>query len=153
MLGPPKYGWSTLKVGDFAIDVSYLTDVAVDFLTALANYHPWAPTSVACDAECQGSFYVLLTKYHTFIVGYSWLPNDSEKYGLLEYDIPVEQVAMEIYNDVMGNIRDWVHWDIFENNKFRYRIEAIKVYIKLRILLRKVRKKFKLDKETNGKSN
>jgi len=146
MLGPPKYGWSHLTVGDFEIGVSYLTDVAVDFLTALVNYQPWAPTCVLCDAECQGTFYVMLTEYHTFVVGYSWLPHDSEKYGLLEYDVSVKEVAGQIYNDVMSNIRDWVHWDIWEDNALRYRIEAIKVYIKLRIILRKVRKKFKLGK-------
>jgi len=153
MLGPPKYGWCHLTVGDFEIGVSYLTDVAVDFLTALANYHPCTPTGVFCDAESEGQFYVMFTGYETFVMGYSWLPADSDKYGILEYRIPVEKVALEVYNDVMSNIRYWVHWDIFEINDLRYRIEAVKVYIKLRVLLRKVRKKFKLDKEAHGKSN
>ena len=145
MLGKPEHGWCAITIGDFTIGASYLTDVAVDFLNALIRYHPCTPTSVFCDAESDGWFYVMFTEYETFVIGDSWLPHDSDKYGLLEYNIPVKKVAMEVHNDIMSNILDWVYWDIFEDNDLRYRIEAIKIYIKLRILLRKVRKKFKLD--------
>ena len=144
MLGPPKYGWSTLTVGDFEIDVSYLTDVAVDCLKAFNEYQPWFPTAIHFDAESEGTHYLMLTGFHVFVLGYSWLPCDSETYGLKEFDLDVKDLARELYSDINSNIKAWAMWDVFEGDKFNFWKETTRNWIQLKIALGKMRRKYKL---------
>ena len=142
MLGKPEYGWSTLKVGDFAIDVSYLTSVARECLKAFLEYRPWHPICIHFDAESDGDVYLVVTSWETFIIGSSWMPEDSVECGLLEHDVKADALAKELYSDISANIKEWASWDIFTVHKFQYWKEFTRNWVWLKIALWKLNRKF-----------
>ena len=145
MLGPPEYGWSDLSVGEFQIGVSYLTSVARDCLRAFLSYRPWSPICIHFDAESYGDVHLVITPHTAFIIGCAWLPNDSEKCGVLEYDIKAEDLAKELYADISSNINKWAAWDIFTVDKFQYWKEFACNWGWLKIALWKLKRKFDKD--------
>lgn len=119
MLSRPNFGWSTLQIGDFYDNVSYLTEVPLDCLEAMIRalkYH--IPFIVEFDTE--GNYILLISGVFfnsTVVTTYREKSEDGfnyidEDYKLIskEYDIDKLTLAKELYYDIFNNIDDWSIW-------------------------------------------
>lgn len=145
MLGKPEYGWSDLKIGEFEIGVSYLTSVARDSLKAFLAYRPWNPICIHFDAESYGDVELVVTTHTAYIIGCAWMPDDSDKCGILEYNIKAEDLAKELCADISSNINEWASWDIFTDRRLRYWKEYTRNWVWIKIALYRLKRK--LDKD------
>lgn len=115
MLSKPKYGWSTITIGDWSDRCSYLTDVPFQLLEAMCdsckNHKPAAETF---DAE--GWDYTII---------FDWLEIhiiiSKDSFELKTIEINRDELAKELVEDIRNNIDEWASWidygDIDEKRK------------------------------------
>lgn len=110
MLSKPKYGWSTLKIGNFTSRISYLTDVPFDSLNAsLASLKYGTSLSIGFDAE-GWEFDIMSNKLCTFII----MNNEEGEDVLIKESVSKEELIKEIVDDIELNVSEWAFWDLDE---------------------------------------
>lgn len=105
MLSVPKYGWVKLKIGTWSDRASYLTDLPCELIDALiASLTNYSPACVKADAE-GWEYTIVFDRFTTDIIEYK---DDVEHYS---FEIPVIQMAQEVYADISKNPFEWSLWD------------------------------------------
>ena len=64
MISNPKYGWCNFDLGDFHGHPSYLTDVAMDLVTACYKYVINDNDYITVKFDEEGSEFILLADYY-----------------------------------------------------------------------------------------
>lgn len=112
MLSKPRYGWTTVTIGNFKGSASYLTDVPLDVLNQLIySFENQVP--FVCAFDCEGyEFTVVSNHYETYILIHD---EDTE---LITIEIDNYTLAKEVKDDILNNLEDWVKWvDYMEYGK------------------------------------
>jgi hypothetical protein len=138
MLSKPNFGWSTLQIGDFYDDVSYLTDVPLDCLESMIRalkYH--IPFVVQFDTE--GSYIILTSCDYIYTTTVTYWNNDGIQ--IKEFNIGLIELAKDLYNDINSNINDWSMFSSFcEPNTVEskeYKEKLIRLLEELNMLIMK----------------
>lgn len=110
MLSRPKYGWTTVTIGDFSKSASYIRDVPNEVLDGMIHsYKTDNPFCVYFDAEGD-DFTVVSDWYETSIIH-----NETLK----QYEITRDDLAREIIEDIEADIEGWATWTLDENDSDR----------------------------------
>ena len=109
MLSKPKYGWSTITIGDWNDRCSYLTDVPFQLLEAMyrscKNHEP-----AAAKLDAEGWEYTIVFDWHeTHII------IEKDDYELKTIKINRDDLAKELIEDIRTNINDWASWIDYGN--------------------------------------
>lgn len=131
MISNPKHGWCDFKLGDFKGTPSYLTDVPVDSLNMLIDYHTKGHGMVWFDEEGT-EFTLVLTPYSLFII------EEKDKPVLHDFsEMKIEKLEKELIEDIE---KDLVGWSEFitdddreevvqHRNEIRQKIAMLKEFV------------------------
>ena len=117
ILSHPKYGWATVNLNGFKGRVSYLNDIAFEWLKAL-KVAIENKTVVTLYGDEEGScFYIVLDNYYGFvIVNRDKLETIEIDYGLIDF---AQELCDAIRTDLKGWARfcDYDYYDLSEAEK------------------------------------
>ena len=105
MLSTPKYGWATIKIGDWHDRCSYLDDVPLlllDCFEAITRENK--PAAIKFDAE--GYEYTIVFDWMYAHIITDCFENVGFTYTSIKID--VVDLAKELVNDIKNNIDEWV---------------------------------------------
>ena len=104
MISTPKYGWSTITIGDWSERCSYLDDVPFMLLSAIDKVlRMHVPCAVRFDAE--GFEYIIVfDENETHIIEL----NDKITYHTIE--IYIEYIVKELIADIRNDLEEWAWW-------------------------------------------
>ena len=111
MISNPKYGWCNFDLGDFHGHPSYLTDVAMDLVTACYKYVINDNDYITVKFDEEGSEFILLADYYD-----CYIIEQKEEDILHRMDIDIRDFIKEIVNDVESNIDEWAAFAEFDND-------------------------------------
>ncbi len=115
----PRYGWVTVKIGDWSDRASYLTNVPLDALDAFINsYNRWQPATIKFDAE-GWEYIVVIDDYYTYIIDYPHDGNFDASPVLTIVEIKKDDLAKELINDIQSNFYEWVSWSFDDDPEER----------------------------------
>lgn len=123
MISTPKYGWSTITIGDWSERCSYLDDVPFMLLSAVDEViRTRTVNAIKFDAE--GYEYVItFDEFETHIVTFK----DERTYTAIEIDI--EDIAKELITDIRNDLEEWAWWvPGCSEDQFNERKLDLKVY-------------------------
>ena len=104
MISNPKHGWCNFKLRTFEGTPSYLTDVPIDILTALIDYHYKGCGVIWFDEEGT-EFTLVITPYSLFII------EEKEKPILHDFsEIKIENLEKELIKDIESDLYGWVNF-------------------------------------------
>ena len=127
MISNPKHGWCDFKLGDFKGTPSYLTDVPVDLLNMLIDYHTKGHGMVWFDEEGT-EFTLVLTPYSLFIIEEKEIPviHDFS-------EMNIDNLEKELVDDIENDLDGWANFttDDIDDEISEHKAEIIR---KLEIL-------------------
>lgn len=127
MLSEPSAGWTTVKIGDWSGQASYITNVPIDCLNAFIDcLEKHNPQCIYCDAE-GWEFTIVISDFETNIIV------SDDKNELFTFDITVKQLAKELLNDLEKYFDSWVVWDGFTEIEEKKEIQKQKNILKKKI--------------------
>ena len=117
VLSHPKYGWATVNLNGFKGRVSYLNDIAFDWLKALKVAIENKTVATLYGDEEGSCFYIVLDNYYGFvIVNRDKLETIEIDYGLIDF---TQELCDAIRTDLKGWARfcDYDYYDLSEAEK------------------------------------
>ena len=117
ILSHPKYGWATVNLNGFKGRVSYLNDIAFDWLKALKVAIENKTVATLYGDEEGSDFYIVLDNYYGFvIVNRDKLETIEIDYGLIDF---AQELCDAIRTDLKGWARfcDYDYYDLSEAEK------------------------------------
>lgn len=112
MLSKPKFGWTTINIGDWSDRASYLSDIHLDLLDALIKNFNYAYTATIVEYDAEGwEGYILINKDETYIFSTNVYQEPKK------IDIESEVLVKEIIKDIEENLDDWSTWSIYCDKK------------------------------------
>ncbi len=106
MLGKPKYGWTTISIGDWSDRCSYLTDVPYCIFNAIEKVlRVHTPAVATFDAEGWENI-IVFDEFNTYII------SGKSDHGMMfkEVDVKIKALAEEFLSDIEENIDLWSQW-------------------------------------------
>ena len=121
MLSRPMAGWTTLKLKEIAIPVSYVTDAPYDFAMAFMRYLSIKkPQIVTVDSESDGEYQILFTKEGVYVIHYD---------EVVFVEIDILSLISEFCSDIFLFVDDWeTEW--YDSEETQEDIEELKVKVK-----------------------
>ncbi len=110
MLSTPKFGWTTISLGEWSDRASYLTDVPMDILNALIDaYKSRNPASIKFDAEGH-DYIIVIDDWETYVIA----PEDCESEFPTLTIVPKnkKELSTEIISDIEKDFDGWVDWNL-----------------------------------------
>lgn len=123
ILSHPKYGWATVNLNGFKGRVSYLNDIAFDWLKALKVAIENNTVATLYGDEEGSCFYIVLDNYYGFvIVNRDKLETIEIDYGLIDF---AQELCDAIRTDLKGWARfcDYDYYDLSEDEKKKKDLE------------------------------
>lgn len=115
ILSHPKYGWATVNLNGFKGRVSYLNDIAFDWLKALKVAIENKTVATLYGDEEGSDFYIVLDDYYGFvIVNRDKLETIEIDYGLIDFG---QELCDTIRTDLKGWARFCDYYDLSEDEK------------------------------------
>lgn len=116
MLSSPKYGWTKFSLGSFEVDLSYLTDVCLEWIETctygLKNRYPFTVHGFT------EPWRLLVTvSYYSVSIIYEndeRIPEElrDEKDSYFEiHSMTMLDFCKNVYSDINDNFEAWVYWD------------------------------------------
>ena len=117
MLSKPKDGWTTVKIGEFESEASYLVDIPFDWLnvclTGLTNK---VPITLFIDEEGSEAFIV---SYYD--VTHVIIDRDDVSECITYRNIDFMDITKAIIEDIKLSFEDWVQWSPYEDAEEDYK--------------------------------
>ena len=126
MLSKPKFGWTTISLGDFIGSASYITDVPIDVMESMIdalNNHKDFIVSFDAEGWC---FKIIADDYRSFII------EEKDEPILYVCEKNKLELAKEILDDITTYKEDWYHWTVDEENEKEYKMEICSYLRKLK---------------------
>lgn len=108
MFNKPKSGCVDLYIGEYDYEITYMTDVPGDFLTAMIfalkedkDFCVWA------DCDYDSRLKIISDYYDTYLIIGSELK--------IIRDFNKWQVAMEMYDDFRDDFDEWCNWQCYKD--------------------------------------
>lgn len=115
MLSKPKFGWTTINIGEWSDRASYLSDIHLDLLSALIDSYvtsSYRPACVQYDAEGWEGI-IIIDDYFTYIILDDTGENDKKnKSKVITFEIDKDDLAKELIKDIEENLEEWSLWDV-----------------------------------------
>ena len=115
ILSHPKYGWATVNLNGFKGRVSYLNDIAFDWLKALKVAIENKTVATLYGDEEGSDFYIVLDDYYGFIIV------NRDKLETIEIDYGLIDFAQELCNAIRTDLKGWArfcdYYDLSEDEK------------------------------------
>lgn len=108
MLEKPDCDWTYIALGEDKYPASYLTDVPMDCLISMINALKYG-LPFCVDFDTEGSYFVVMCS--SYIYDDTQVIIYEEKETVKTYNITLETLARELYNDINDNINSWELWD------------------------------------------
>jgi hypothetical protein len=103
MIKNPKFGWCEFKLWDFNGNPSYMTDVPIDLMECFISYFKTGQGMAWFDEE-GSEFTLVLTPYSTYLI------EDKEEAVLHVIELPVDEMAKELLEDLNKDSSEWLSW-------------------------------------------
>lgn len=116
MISNPKNGWCDFDLGDFHGHPSYLTDVAMDLVTACYKFIAGDNHYITIGFDEEGSDFILIADYYNCYI----IEQKEEEDILHRIDVNIEDLIKEVVNDVESNIDEWAAFATEEPEKIKY---------------------------------
>ena len=115
ILSHPKYGWATVNLNGLKGRVSYLNDIAFDWLKALKVAIENKTVATLYGDEEGSGFYIVLDDYYGFIIV------NRDKLETIEIDYGLIDFAQELCDAIRTDLKGWARfcddYDLSENEK------------------------------------
>lgn len=129
MISNPKNGWCDFDLGDFHGHPSYLTDIAMDLVTACYRYCIEDNDYITVGFDEEGSEFILIADYcNCYII------EQKENDILHRIDINIKDFIKEIVNDVESNIDEWAAFAVFDDDPEKIRYNKIRLLNKIKLI-------------------
>lgn len=109
ILSNPKFGWASVNLGKFKGYVSYLNDIAFEWLTALKVAIEDKTIATLYGDEEGNEFYIVLDNYYGFVVKFS------EETKVIDIDYGIIDFAQELCKAIKTDIKGWANFCEFED--------------------------------------
>ena len=112
MLGKPEHGWALFQLNTLchAYDLSYLTDVAIEWLDQ-AIYGLNTLNVFSVHGFCEPGRMICTVSYWNCYLIFE----DEDRDGVGEYQeqaqISMLEFCEKLHSDIQGNLDAWVHWN------------------------------------------
>lgn len=104
ILSHPKYGWATVNLNSFKGRVSYLNDIAFDWLKALKVAIENKTVATLYGDEEGSDFYIVLDDYYGFVIV------NRDKLETIEIDYGLIDFAQELCNAIRTDLKGWARF-------------------------------------------
>lgn len=104
ILSHPKYGWATVNLNSFKGRVSYLNDIAFDWLKALKVAIENKTVATLYGDEEGSDFYIVLDNYYGFVIV------NRDKLETIEIDYGLIDFAQELCNAIRTDLKGWARF-------------------------------------------
>lgn len=115
ILSHPKYGWATVNLNGFKGRVSYLNDIAFDWLKALKVAIENKTVATLYGDEEGSDFYIVLDDYYGFVIV------NRDKLETIEIDYGLIDFAQELCDAIRTDLKGWArfcdYYDLSEDEK------------------------------------
>lgn len=115
ILSHPKHGWATVNLNSFKGRVSYLNDIAFDWLKALKVAIENKTVATLYGDEEGSDFYIVLDNYYGFVIV------NRDKLETIEIDYGLMDFAQELCNAIRTDLKGWArfcdYYDLSEDEK------------------------------------
>lgn len=115
MISNPKNGWCDFDLGDFHGHPSYLTDVAMDLVTACYKFIAGDNHYITVGFDEEGSEFILIADYYDCYI-IEQKENDKDNSILHRIDINIKDLIKEIVNDIESDVDEWAAFAVFNND-------------------------------------
>lgn len=121
MLSRPMAGWTTLKLKEVTIPVSYVTDAPYDFAMAFVKFlGTKEPQIVTVDSESDGEYQILFTKEGVYVIHYD---------EVIFVEMDVLSLISEFCSDIFLFADDWeTEW--YDSSETQEDIMELKAKVK-----------------------
>lgn len=104
ILNHPKYGWATVNLNSFKGRVSYLNDIAFDWLKALKVAIENKTVATLYGDEEGSDFYIVLDDYCGFVIV------NRDKLETIEIDYGLMDFTQELCNAIRTDLKGWARF-------------------------------------------
>ena len=115
ILSHPKYGWATVNLNSFKGRVSYLNDIAFDWLKALKVAIENKTVATLYGDEEGSDFYIVLDNNYGFVIV------NRDKLETIEIDYGLIDFAQELCDAIRTDLKGWArfcdYYDLSEDEK------------------------------------
>ena len=131
MFSKPKNGWVNIKIEDYKINGSYLTDIPMNFLdSVISSIKTNLPIYIFIDEE--GSENIICAYYDEI---YIILKHDDVEYKRI--DMSFNLFRKNIINGIEMYLNEWINWNMDDDveelknreNEFKEKLSIAKDYI------------------------
>ena len=129
MISNPKYGWCNFDLGDFHGHPSYLTDVAMDLVTACFSYCIEDNDYITVGFDEEDSEFILLADYHN-----CYIIEQKDEDILHRIDINIKDFIKEIVNDVESDIDAWATFAVFDDDPEEIKYNKTRLLNKIKLI-------------------
>lgn len=109
ILSNPKFGWASVDLGKFKGCVSYLNDIAFEWLEALKVAIENNTIATLYGDEEGSNFYIVLDNYYGFVVEFR------EETKVIDIDYGIIDFAQELCKAIKTDIKGWANFCEFED--------------------------------------
>lgn len=121
ILSHPKLGWATVNLDNFKGRVSYLDDIAFDWLKALKVAIENKTIATLYGDEEGGEFYIVLDNCYGFVIV------NRDKLETIEIDYGLIDFAQELCNAIRTDLKGWArfcdYYGLSEDEKYKKDLE------------------------------
>lgn len=115
ILSHPKHGWATVNLDNFKGRVSYLNNIAFEWLKALKVAIENKTIATLYGDEEGSDFYIVLDNYYGFVIV------NTDKLETIEIDYGLIDFAQELCNAIRTDLKGWArfcdYYDLSEDEK------------------------------------
>lgn len=129
MISNPKNGWCDFDLGDFHGYPSYLTDVAMDLVTACFRYCIEDNDYITVGFDEEDSEFILLADYHN-----CYIIEQKDEDILHRIDIDIKDLIKEIVNDVESDIDAWATFAVFDDDPEEIKYNKTRLLNKIKLI-------------------
>ena len=109
ILSNPKCGWASVDLGRFKGCVSYLNDIAFEWLNALKVAIKNKTIATLYGDEEGSEFYIVLDNYYGFVVQFR------KETKVIDIDYGIIDFAQELCKAIKTDIKGWANFCEFED--------------------------------------
>ncbi len=109
ILSNPKCGWASVDLGKFKGCVSYLNDIAFEWLNALKVAIKNKTIATLYGDEEGSEFYIVLDNYYGFVVQFR------KETKVIDIDYGIIDFAQELCEAIKTDIKGWANFCEFED--------------------------------------
>lgn len=109
ILSNPKFGWASVDLGEFKGCVSYLNDIAFEWLAALKIAIENKTIATLYGDEEGTEFYIVLDNYYGFVVEFR------RETKVIDIDYGIIDFTQELCEAIETDIKGWANFCEFEN--------------------------------------